>query len=113
MIKEHMHRHGQTYFQHFKNNWYFTKQALKAAFYTFGHGLHPGISGMRASELHNELWMEGRKLSIEDISHRLSAGLYANKEEAIKEYREYASVYNEEPVFKSFIQVIDAHFDGK
>lgn len=104
-------RHGQTYSQHFKNNWYFTKLALKAAFYTFGHGIHPQISGMRASELHGELWEKGRKLSIEDMSHRLSADLYANKEEALEEYQEYASLYNEEPIFKSFILTINDHFD--
>ena len=106
-----MNRHGQTYFQHFSNNWHFTVLAFKAAFYTFGHGLHPKISGMRASELHNELWMEGRKLSIEDISHRLSSHLYTSKAEAMKEYTEYASVYNEEPVFTHFKQVVEAHFD--
>ncbi len=66
MMKEHLHRHGLSFREHFRNNWSLTIMALKSAFYTFGHGLTPRVSGLRASELHNEIWVEGRKASLQD-----------------------------------------------
>jgi len=110
MLKEHLESHGQTFRQHFKNNWYFTRLALKAAFFTFGHGVTPLISGRRASELHNELWDEGRKLSIEDITHRLNAGLYSNRAEAMQDYYDHAKLYNEAPLLGPFVEFIDQHY---
>ena len=82
MMREHLFRHGLSFGDHFRNNWSLTVMALKAAFYTFGHGLTPRISGMRASELHNEIWIEGRKASLNDLNHRLANGLYASKKDA-------------------------------
>ena len=110
MMKQHLDRHGLTYGQHFKNNWALTIMALKSAFYTFGHGLTPRISGMRASQLHNEIWMEGRKASISDLSHRLNNGLYADKSEALAEHRAYAALYNEEPLMTQFAEQIKNHY---
>ncbi len=110
MLKEHLDRHGLSYREHFGNNWSLTVKALKSAFYTFGHGLTPKISGMRASELHNEIWVEGRKASLQDLNHRLENGLYANKQDALNDYQAYAAVYNEEPLMIEFANYIESHY---
>lgn len=110
MMKQHLERHGLSFREHFGNNWSLTVMALKSAFYTFGHGLTPRISGMRASELHNEIWVEGRKASLNDLSHRLKNGLYANRKEALDDYKAYAAVYNEDPLLTEFAQQIEAHY---
>jgi len=113
MMKEHLNRHGLSFREHFGNNWLLTVMALKSAFYTFGHGLTPRISGMRASELHNEIWVEGRKASLNDLKHRLKNGFYLNKEDALEDYRSYAAVYNEEPLMTEFAMRIDSYFFKK
>ncbi len=110
MIKKHLASHGQTYWQHFKNNWYFTRLALKAACYTMGHGLTPLVSGQKATELHNELWSEGRKLSLTDLRYRLATNYYVNKNEAVKDYESYCSLYNEQPLLIPFIETINKHY---
>ncbi len=110
MMKEHLNRHGLSFREHFGNNWSLTVMALKSAFYTFGHGLTPKISGMRASELHNEIWVEGRKSSLHDLNHRLKNGLYANKQAALNDYQAYAAVYNEEPLMTEFAKHIEKHY---
>ena len=110
MMREHLFRHGLGFGEHFRNNWSLTVMALKAAFYTFGHGLTPRISGMRASELHNEIWVEGRKASLNDLSHRLENGLYASKKDALEDYRAYAALYNEEPLMTEFARHIESHY---
>jgi len=110
MLKNHLNRHGLNYAQHFGNNMRFTLLAVKSAFYTFGHAFSPRISGVRASELHNQLWQEGREASIDDLKHRLSNGLYANREEALADYQEYAALYNEEPVMANFREVINSYY---
>ena len=110
MMKEHLHRHGLTFGGHFRNNWLLTIMALKSAFYTLGHSFNPRISGMRASELHNEMWVEGRKASMNDLRHRLENGLYTSKEEAVAEYRSYAALYNEEPLMTNFVKKIEEHY---
>ncbi len=109
-MKEHLHRHGLSFGQHFRNNWSLTIKALKSAFYTFGHGITPRISGLRASELHNEIWVEGREASLSDLRHRLDNGLYADKSEAMAEYRAYAALYNEEPLMTDFAGHIENHY---
>ena len=114
MLQDHLYRHGQSYRQHLSNNLRFTWLAIKAALYTLGHGLHPSVSGMRASQLHSELWDEGRKLSMEDIRHRLNNGLYSSRDEALEEFEEYASLYDERPVFSSLKKEIEAlQFDKR
>jgi len=110
MLKTHLDRHGLTYGEHFRNNIRFTALALKSAFYTLGHAFTPKISGLRASELHNQLWQEGREASIDDLKHRLNNGLYANKEEALVDYQNYAALYDEEPVMKKFKYHIYSHY---
>jgi hypothetical protein len=109
-MKEHLFRHGLGFREHFNNNWSLTVMALKSAFYTFGHGLTPRISGMRASQLHNEIWVEGRKASLNDLRHRVENGLYANKAEALAEYRSYAALYNEDPLMTNFVEHIENHY---
>ena len=110
MMKEHLKRHGISFGTHFKNNWSLTIKALKAACYTFGHGLTPRISGMRASELHNEIWTEGREASLNDLRHRLESGLYKDKEEALEEHRIYSSLYSETPLMTEFKGKVEDHF---
>ena len=109
-MKEHLYRHGLTFYEHFSNNWSLTVMALKAAFYTFGHAITPGISGMRASELHNEIWVEGRKASLNDLRHRLDNRLYTNKAAALEEYHAYAALYNEEPLMTRCSEQIENHY---
>ena len=109
-IRDHLNGHGQGYFQHFQNNWNLTKLALKSAFYTFGHGLTPRISGRRATELHNELWNEGRKSSLEDLIYRLNSNYYPNKQEATRDYEDYCALYNEIPLLKPFIDSINQRY---
>ncbi len=104
--------HGQTWWAHFRNNWRFSVLAVMSAGYTFGHGLTPRISGVRASELHNELWDLGRTLSIEDITHRLDNGLYADRHDALRDFQAHASLYNEVPRLEPFRAVVEAHFDA-
>lgn len=106
----HLERHGLSYGEHFRNNWSFTILALKSAFYTLGHALTPRISGQRASELHNELWREGRKASLQDLNHRLNNGFYANKSEALEDYENYAVLYDEEPLMTRFKNQIELHY---
>ena len=113
MMKEHLYRHGLSFGEHFKNNWSLTLMALKSAFYTFGHGLTPKISGMRASELHNDIWVEGRKASLNDLKHRLENGLYENKEQALEEHRLYSTLYNEKPLMTDFAEIIEKHYADK
>lgn len=113
MMKEHLFRHGLSFDEHFANNWSLTLKALKSAFYTFGHALTPRVSGMRASQLHNEIWTEGRKASLQDLRHRLENGLYANKSEALKDYRAYSALYDEEPLMTKFIEEIEEHYSRK
>ena len=84
--------------------------ALKSAFYTFGHGISPKISGFRASELHNQIWVEGREASIQDLKHRLENGLYASKTEALADHKAYAALYNEEPVMTNFADHRENHY---
>ena len=110
MVAEHLHRHGQSYFRHLSNNLHFTWLALKAAVYTLGHGIHPKISGLKASQIHSQLWEEGRKLSMEDIQYRLQNNLYSTKDEALKEFQEYAQLYDERPVFANIGKEIDNYF---
>lgn len=110
MMKEHLNRHGLSFGEHFRNNWSLTIMALKSAFYTFGHGLTPKISGLRASELHNEIWVEGRKASLNDLKHRLDYGLYASKKDALAEYRAYSALYDEEPLMTKFAEQIEDHY---
>ena len=110
MYKEHLNRHGLTFSEHFSNNWSLTIKALKSAFYTFGHGLTPRISGMRASELHNEIWVEGRDASLQDLHHRLKNGFYSSKQDALNDYQAYAAVYNEEPLMTEFAKQIESHY---
>jgi hypothetical protein len=113
MLKNHLHRHGLSFSEHFKNNWSLTLLALKSAYYTFGHGLTPRVSGLRASELHNQIWVEGRKASLKDLKHRLDNDLYDNKAQAQAEYKAYAALYNEEPLMTKFGQQIEDHYYGK
>ena len=110
MLKTHLNRHGLSYTEHFRNNLHYTILALKSAFYTFGHGITPLISGQRASELHNQLWQEGRIASIEDLQHRLHNGFYANQEEALADYQNYSKLYDEAPVMTQYIHQINAHY---
>lgn len=110
MIRDHLHRHGQSYARHFLNNWLLTRIAIKAAIYTFGHGVFPRISGRRATQLHNELWNRGRALSLEDLVHRLHGRFYADKAAALEDYREYTSLYSEEPVIEPFIDRLEQYF---
>ena len=110
MIKQHLERHGLTYGAHFKNNWSLTVKALKSALYTFGHAITPRISGIRASQLHNEIWVEGREASLEDLKHRLNNGLYVNKADALEDYYAYLALYNEEPLMTQFILQIEEHY---
>jgi len=110
MMNEHLRRHGLSFGEHFSNNWSLTIMAFKSAFYTLGHGLTPRISGMRASELHNEMWIEGRKASLKDLNHRLNNGLYENKGQALDEYHSYAALYNEEPLMTDFLEQIEKHY---
>ena len=84
--------------------------ALKSAYYTFGHGLTPRISGLRASELHNQIWVEGRKASLQDLKYRLDNELYDNKAQALAEYQAYAALYNEEPLMTQFVEQIERHY---
>lgn len=111
MMKQHLRMHGQTRWVHFRNNWQFTVMALKAAGYTFGHGLTPRISGRRAAELHNELWDLGRVLSIEDITHRLDVGLYATRSDALADFEALAAVYDETQRFVPFRAVVEARMN--
>jgi len=109
MMKNHLLRHGLSFGEHFRNNWSLTIKALKSALYIFGHGITPRISGLRASELHNEIWVEGRKASVCDLTHRLKNGLYADKEEALADHRAYAALYDEEPLMTAFVEQIEKH----
>lgn len=68
---------------------------------------------MRAPELHNEIWVEGRKASLNDLSHRLKNGFYADKKGALDDYKAYAVVYNEDPLMTGFAQQIEAHYSRK
>ena len=111
-VRIHLRRHGQGYGRHFRNNWQLTRIAIKSAFYTFGHGVLPLISGRRAAELHNELWDRGRALSIEDLKHRLHGGFYAGKAEALEDYREYAALYTEVPVIEPFGDELERYYAG-
>lgn len=111
MMKQHLRMHGQTWRVHFRNNWKFSVMAVKAAGYTFGHSLTPRVSGGRASEFHNELWDLGRILSIEDITHRLDSGLYADRDDALSDFEAHAELYNEVPRLEPFRGVVEAHFD--
>ena len=106
----HLQSHGQSYFKHFLNNWKFTKLAFMSAFFTLGHGLTPRISGQRATELHNQLWDEGRTLSLEDLNHRLNSNYYRDKQEAIADYENYCNLYNEKPRIKPFIDTINRKY---
>lgn len=110
MMKQHLARHGLSFQEHFKNNWTLTIMAIKSAFYTFGHGISPRISGLRASELHNQIWEEGRKASLNDLRYRLENNLYRDVKEAREEYKVYAALYNEEPLMTAFEAQIEDHF---
>jgi len=113
-MREHLKGHGLTYFQHLTVNWCYCWLALKAAFYTFGHGITPAISGRRGSELIDQLWSLGRQQSIEDLVHRLNSGYYSNREMAVVDYQSYAELYNEEPVMRLFGERIDGfNFPGR
>ncbi len=112
-MREHLKGHGLTYLQHLTINWCYCGLALKAAFYTFGHGLTPAISGFRGSELIDQLWSLGRQQSIEDLEHRLNSGYYSSRQMAIDDYRSYAELYSEEPVMRLFGKRIErADFFG-
>ena len=113
MLKEHLLRHGLSFREHFANNWLLTKLALKAAFFTLGHAITPMISGMRASQLHNEIWMEGRRASLQDLRYRLANNLYQSRDEALAEYQSYSACFNEEPLMTEFLHVIEAHYDTR
>ena len=102
--------HGQSWATHFVNNWRFSVIAIKAAAFTLGHGLSPRVSGERASQLHNELWDQGRVLSIQDMSYRLDNRLYRDHEEAVRDFEEHAALYDEEPRLEPFRSIIDAAF---
>lgn len=113
MMKDHLRRHGLTFGEHFKNNWSLTTMALKSAVYTFGHALTPKISGVRASELHNEIWTEGRRASLNDLKYRLENGFYASKSEAIEDYQAYVMLYDEEPLMTKYADKIEQHYEQK
>ena len=113
MFRVHLQGHGLTYARHLHNNWQLTLIAIKSACYTLGHGLIPIISGRRASELHNELWTRGRALSLEDLQYRLKNNLYPDQTAARKDFHDYASLYNEQPVIEPFTEVIDQYYQGR
>ena len=106
-MRAHLQGHGMTYFQHLTVNCHYCWLALKAAFYTLGHGVTPVISGRRGSELIDQLWALGRQQSIEDLEHRLNSGFYSSREMANADYQSYAALYNEEPVMRMFEERID------
>ncbi len=104
--------HGQSWTTHFANNCRFSAIALKAAAFTFGHGLSPRVSGKRASQLHNELWDQGRILAIEDMTYRLDNSLYANHEAAVRDFEEHAQLYDERPRLAVFRSAVEEAFPG-
>ena len=111
MMKQHLRMHGQTWWHHFRNNWRFSVLAVKAAGYTLGHGIHPRVSGKRASALHNEMRNLGIVLSIEDLIHRLENGLYPSGDHALRDFEAHAELYAEGARLEPFRAVVVAHFD--
>lgn len=76
-----------------------------------GHGVFPPISGRKASEIHNQLWNEGRSLSVQDLQHRLANGWYKNQQAALDDFYDYQSLYSEAPVLSPYESEIRSHYE--